>query len=108
MAMPIDALGTPASLASGQIRQTGMRAAVEPQRAEPAAPGGEGRQARERIAAQAPAAPPPSIRVEYQQNHPVLMLHDQRGVLIYQVPPKGALQLIRQAEAPGNVLNVQA
>lgn len=38
------------------------------------------------------------IRFEYEQAHRVVKVHDSRGVLIYQIPPQGALQLILEEE----------
>ena len=48
------------------------------------------------------------IRFEYEQAHRVMKVHDSRGVLIYQVPPQGALQLILQAEARASRLRETA
>ncbi|MCU0841676.1 MAG: hypothetical protein MUC79_08145 [Thiobacillaceae bacterium] len=71
-----------------------------------AAPDEAARQARD-AARQAEAARAPRaenlalearIKFEYEQSHRVMRVHDSQGVLIYQVPPKGALQLILQEE----------
>jgi hypothetical protein len=102
MAMSIDPLGTQAPLATVQPRQGRPHSTVmAAQRPDLAAHGGESRQTRARgeLQTRPDPAPPPSIRVEYQQDRPILMLHDRSGVLIYQIPPKGALQLIRQEDA---------
>lgn len=48
------------------------------------------------------------IRVEYQQDRPVLKVHDSRGTLIYQMPSAGTLILIEQGAARDPVLSVQA
>lgn len=104
MAISIDALNTPASQVASPYRQLrGNDHALPPQRPDLAAQGDGRRQTRERTAPQPLPSPvqTPSIRVEYQQDRPILMLHDRRGVLIYQIPSKGALQLIRQEDAPG-------
>ncbi len=103
MAMSIAAISTPPVLATRPLRQERSGAAASvPQRPDLAAQGNERRQPLERFAPQPLPGPvrTPSIRVEYQQDRPILMLHDQRGVLIYQIPSKGALLLIRQEETP--------
>lgn len=104
MAMPIVALSAQAGLATRPLRQGRIdAAAIGPQRRGPAAYDGDSRQSRVQIAPQPlpSPVPTPSIRVEYQQDRPILMLHDHAGVLIYQVPSKGALRLIQQEDAPG-------
>ncbi len=50
------------------------------------------REAREARASK--AAEQAHIKFEYEQTRPVMKLHDSKGVLIYQVPSRGALQLI--------------
>lgn len=102
MALPIEALSTQASLPARRIGHGRTHsAATEPQRPDLSARGDESRASRQGIAPQplSSQVTPPSIRVEYQQNRPILKLHDRSGVLVYQVPSKGALQLITQEEA---------
>ncbi len=48
------------------------------------------------------------FRVEYEQDRVVLKLQDHRGVLIYQIPPAGALLLIQQEEKRTSRLDVHA
>lgn len=44
------------------------------------------------------AAQNAGIQFEYKDGHRVMKVNDSRGVLIYQVPPKGELQLILEQE----------
>lgn len=58
--------------------------------------------------ADATRPPQPTTRVDYHQARSVLKFHDQRGTLIYQIPPAGALQLIEQADDVKPSLSVWA
>lgn len=111
MSMPIDAPSTQPSLAARQIRQgRTYTATMEPQRPDPAARADARGASRERIAPRPPSSQvqAPSIRVDYQQDQPVLMLHDRRGVLIYQIPSRGELQLVQLEDARSRGLSERA
>lgn len=49
-----------------------------------------------------------SILFEYTDGQQVMKVNDNKGDLIYQVPPKGQLQLIREQENTAQLLQTQA
>lgn len=106
MAQPVDVLGSPLATT---VRLEGVRSPAGAPQGE-SGPTRQGqRQASAPLAALTrPTPPTPSFRLEFEQDRPVLKLHDRHGLLIYQVPPAGALMLIRLEEERAARLHVQA
>lgn len=70
-------------------------------------------QRNEQPAAQNPDQPPlananAGILFEYKEGTRVMKVNDSKGVLIYQVPPKGELQLVLEQERQVRMLETQA
>ena len=53
-------------------------------------------------------SPDAGIRFENLAGHRVMKVSDNKGVLIYQAPPKGELQLILEQEGKAYLLETQA
>lgn len=119
MDLSLTALNLPTSPLA---QRTGQAAAAPDPRRSPQAEGTPGQVAGQAKAAKQDAEAPDAaresrtdslslearIKFAYEQSHRVMQVHDSKGVLIYQVPPKGALQLILQEEAKPAQLEDQA